>query len=103
MLHQGRERKPRPEARFYIIRGASELERSHQHQAVYTIVEWVLAQAGESCGDGVKLFRLQLRQNPSYTSHESGNGCWCDGSALERGRFGSPLGSLRAAEAERAA
>jgi hypothetical protein len=99
MLHQRRERKPRPEARLYVIRGASELERSYQHEALYAIVEWVLTQAREPRGcDSPELFRLQLHQNPSYTPHESGNGRWRDRSAMERRRFGSPLGSLRTAE-----
>jgi hypothetical protein len=45
-----------------------------------------------------KLFRLQLHQDSSYTSHQSGDGGRRYRSALERGGFGSPLGILRAAE-----
>ena len=57
------------------------------------------SQAGEPCGcHSPKLFRLQLHQDSSYTSHESSDGRWRHGSALERRGLGSPLGSLRAAE-----
>jgi hypothetical protein len=45
-----------------------------------------------------KLFRLQLHQNPSYTSHVPSNGRRRRRSALECRRFGSPLGILRTAE-----
>jgi hypothetical protein len=46
-------------------------------------VEWVLAQARESRGgDCPQLFRLQLHQDSSYTSHVPGHGSGCDGSAL---------------------
>src|ERR1035437_1847621 len=45
-----------------------------------------------------KLFRLQLHQDSSYTSHVPGNGGWRDRSPVERRGLGCPLGSLRAAE-----
>jgi hypothetical protein len=48
--------------------------------------------------DGTELFRLQLHQNPSYAPHESGDGRWRNRSALERGRPGNSLGSLRTTE-----
>ncbi len=58
-----------------------------------------LAEAAEPCGcDRPKLFRLQLHQNPSYTPHESSDGRWRNGSALERRGPCSPMGILRAAE-----
>ena len=47
---------------------------------------------------GPQLFLLQLHQDSPYTTHVPGNGCWRDGSAVERRRFSGPLGSLRAAE-----
>ena len=44
--------------------------------------------------DSPKLFRLQLHQDSSYTSHVPSDGGWRHRSALERRRFGCPLGSL---------
>ena len=52
------------------------------------------AQAGGSRGsNGTRLFRLQLHQNPSYTSHVSSHGRWCDGSTLGSKRSSSSLGA----------
>jgi len=51
--------------------------------------------------NGTQLFRLQLHQDSSYTSRVPGNGYWRDRSVVERRRFGSPLGSLRAAKGGR--
>jgi hypothetical protein len=47
--------------------------------------QWILAQAGESRSGGcADLFRLQLHQDSSYTSHESGDGGWRDRSLVGR-------------------
>jgi hypothetical protein len=43
-------------------------------------------------------FAYNFIKNPSYTPHVPGNGRWRHRSALERGRFGGPLGILRTAE-----
>jgi hypothetical protein len=65
----------------------------------YTAIKWILKKTQQSCsGHGPKLFRLQLHQNPSYTSHESGNGRWRYRSAVEGRGLGCPLGSLRVSE-----
>jgi hypothetical protein len=75
------------------------LDGSHYDAPLHSPLEWFLAQTRESCGcDGAQLFRLQLHQNSSYTSRVFGYGRWRFGSAVERRRFGSPLGSLRTAE-----
>jgi hypothetical protein len=47
---------------------------------------------------GPKLFRLQLYQDSSYTSHVPSNGGWRDGSALGSFGLGCPLGVIRTAE-----
>jgi hypothetical protein len=49
-----------------------------------------------SHSDRPKLFRVQLRQNSSYTPHESSNGPWRNRSA--RRGFGRLLGDLRTAK-----
>jgi hypothetical protein len=55
--------------------------------------------AGESCRCRCsELFRVQLHQDSSYTARVSSNGSRYHGSAVERGRFGNPLGRCRAAE-----
>jgi hypothetical protein len=83
----------------YFHCGKAKLERSHQHEAVHSPVEWLFTQTGEPCRrHSPQLFRLQFHQDSSYTSHVPGHGCWRDGSALERGRLGCSLGSLRATE-----
>jgi len=52
----------------------------------------------KSISRGSRLFRLQLRQDSSYTSHIPGDGRRRHRSFVERGGLGSPLGILRAAE-----
>ena len=64
-------------------------------------LERILAQARESRGPRpsiISLFRLQFHQDSSYTSHVPSDGCWRDGSAVERRRPSCPQGSLRATE-----
>ena len=52
----------------------------------------------KSISRGSQLFRLQLHQDSSYTSHVPGDGRWRHRSFVERGGLGGPLGILRAAE-----
>jgi hypothetical protein len=93
------ERTARPEACFYLVRGAAELDSPHEHAPLYTPVQRFQPQAGESCSShGLKLFCLQFHQDSPYTADESGNGGWRHRSAVERRGLGSSLGSLRAAE-----
>jgi hypothetical protein len=101
-LLQGRERKPRPQAHFDFVRGAPELDGSHYDAPLYSSVERLLAQAGESRAatelnyfayNFIKIHRT-LRTSPAMAA----GGRWCHGSTVERRRLGGPLGSLRATE-----
>jgi hypothetical protein len=49
-----------------------------------------------------ELFRLQFHQAAPYTSYKSRDGRWRHRSSLERGRFGFPLGNIRAEEGGKA-
>lgn len=67
--------------------------------ALHAAVEWLQPQTRKSCCcRGTELFRLQLHQDSSYTSHVSGHGRWRYRSALECRGFGYPLGVIRTAE-----
>ena len=56
--------------------------------SIHPSVEWIQPQARESRGyDRPELFRLQLHQDSSYTSHVPGYGRWRHRSAVECRRF----------------
>jgi len=79
----------------HVMRGAPELDCSHDPPALYAAVEWFQSKTGESCGCRcVELFRVQFHQDSPYSSHVPGDGCSRNRSALERGRPRSPLGIL---------
>ncbi len=79
-----------PKTRQHQLCRAAELDAAKQQSALYAPEQRILAQVGESCCCGcIDLFRVQLHQDSSYTSHVASYGRWRYGSAL--GSFG--LGS----------
>jgi hypothetical protein len=82
-----------------VVVGYFHFETGWRHAPLHAPIERIFSQDGKPrSGDGPKLFCLQLHQDSSYTSHIPSDGCWRDGSAVERRGLGSPLGSLRTAE-----
>lgn len=74
--HQGRERQSRPEAHFYFVCRAPELDGSHESASLHAPEQWLLAQVRESCGSRrTQLFRVQFHQDSPYTAHQSCDGC----------------------------
>jgi hypothetical protein len=62
-------------AKISVTRSASELDGSWHDEALFLPVEWILAETREPCRCySLQLFRLQLHQDSSYTSHVPGNG-----------------------------
>jgi hypothetical protein len=91
--------RPDPKHVEYVIRGTPELDGSRYDAPLHSPVEWFQPEDGEPRGcHGPQLFRLQLHQDSSYTSHIASDGGWRHRSAVERRRFSGPLGSLRTAE-----